>query len=199
MPPRTISPEAELWEERRNNARRWAQAATDAEMNVAVTLTPGHYVSRLSDAEPFIDSVCRKAFQDLNRELFGLSRKEATQETKLAFLGIYELHDWRGSFFPHAHLAMRLSQKQRARTEFFLRCRWGAKDKDPSTKKYIYTPAYHRPFIKNKDAQPEFYLTDITGMSGWMTYISKQTNANSNLVLPDQFIKRHAHTPRKTA
>ena len=189
MPTRLDTPESEAARERRKEARVWATAAADAGMNVAVTLTPGHYVSRLSEAEPSIDGPCRIAMQDLNRRLFGFKRRQAARKTNLVFLGMYEYQDKRASLFPHAHLAMRLDSSQLWETELFLRERWGAKDVDTAKKREVYTPALVKPIIRNPHARPEFCLEQITDLGGWMNFIAKQTTRTSNLVLPRQFVK----------
>ena len=190
----SLTDELETLRERRSNARVWAKAALAEGMNLALTLNPDRFCGTRDEAERFVHEACKVVFRELDRRLHGASRRSSARSTALRFLGVYELHDKRGSLYPHAHLAIRLSPEQQTATELLLHERWSMKFADGENssgdKRYRFEPPYGSPICKHSGSLPEWELTPIYDHDGWMRYIAKQTTETTKLRLPVEYLAR---------
>lgn len=183
-------------EEKRRAVDAYAKAATDIGANYALTLAPDIYPVTGEDPKALINSISRDVFRELAVELAArngerLSRREAKRRPTLSFLGLYEFQDRRGFRYPHAHLAIRLEGDQHLWASMFFMEGFGLMEDDDKTGLPIRRPPTGK-LVTNHRLGPDShaYLTPIYGMRGWMRYISKHADATSELVLPDQFVKR---------
>lgn len=143
------------------------------EASWALTLSLGIEPRASFDPEASFRPHLRKLFRNLEREVFGLSRRASeSQEREAAFffLGVYESHDKFGRPWPHIHGAIALEGHSEALLRGALRNRWGG-DEEPSKRAvialdHIAVPCPSREIapravVNRPDYRPSFCLRPI--------------------------------------
>jgi hypothetical protein len=182
--------------DRKKSIRVIAEAAIDRGMNYALTINPDVYPRPGQSPIALIHGVARDVFQGLTVDLNRMSRRAAKRETIHDFLGFYEMTTKRRVVYPHAHLAIRLTEAQAEQATFFFIERLGLKERVGEDFRYI--PAQGKLISDHLGKKPHAFLEPITDPKGWISYLAKATDEASQLVLPREFV-RPAHSRREAA
>ena len=176
-------------QERRRQAKVWAEAAARVGMTHALTLNPDRLSHSGESPAGLINSMCKSLFRKANQELRCMSRREAETSTSLDFLGVYELRDERGLVYPHGHFALRLEAGEVWQLEVLLADCWGSKPSGEGD----CIPA-RKPIDQRLGRRAQSWLTPIHDVEGWARYVHKQiTGTTGELdVYPRQFLRRDA-------
>lgn len=151
----------------------------------ALTLSLGVSPSGRFDADASLKPHLRKLFRNLEREVFGLSRRASERQDRHAaffFAGLYESHDKFGRPWPHIHGAIALGGHSEALLRGVLRDRWG-KDDEPSkpaviAQDHVAVPSLSREIatrgvVNRPDYRPSFSLKPIFSANWLGGYGSK--------------------------
>ena len=177
--------------ERRSTALAWAKAARAGGMTHALTLTPDLYISSPGVAAGRVNLLCKKLFREMNCSYYGMSRRQSARETKLRFLGTYELRNSGGGPYPHAHLAFMLPEEEWDMA-MFLDNYWASTDHLGE-----WRPGA-RADKSRLGRRPQWHMQPITSGVGWAQYITKQMSPDSDemkILVPDKFIDRRYRSP----
>lgn len=139
----------------------------------ALTLSLGVSPLGRFDADASLKPHLRKLFRNLEREVFGLSRRASERQDREAaffFAGLYESRDRFGRPWPHIHGAIALGGQSEALLRGVLRDRWG-EDEEPSKRAviavdHIAVPCPSREIalrgvVNRPDYRPSFCLRPI--------------------------------------
>lgn len=178
--------------DRRRAVLAFAQAASKAGMNYALTIQPDIRLPSSTpekEAERLLMSVCRASVQGLNLALAQSSgrrwsKRDAKRLPGVDFMGFSEVRDGRGVFNPHAHLAIHLSAALLPAAEAFFIDRIGLK----TNRDEIFTPRQGTAISSYLGRQSHVYLEPIYGIVGWSGYCMKGISEISREMLPTQFV-----------
>lgn len=175
--------ELEDWRIRHNAG--WA-------LTLSLGVSPiGHF-----DPDASLKPHLRKLFRNLEREVFGLSRRASERQDRHAaffFAGLYESHDKFGRPWPHVHGAIALGGHSEALLRGVLRDRWG-KDEHPEKPAvvavdHIAVPCPSREIaprgvVNRPNYRPSFSLKPIFSANWLGGYSAKSTGVRKVSIWP---------------
>jgi hypothetical protein len=189
----SLARDFELLRERRQNRELWAQAAAEIGATHAFTFNPDYGLARnRAEAESFIRGIASKLYKEMNRTVRGLSQRDSRwrdHPDRIEFIGSYELKDGRELLYPHAHLAIALRPGEDIKVHQFMLRRWGSRERCIITGREEYLPAWERPIFTHASSKPEYYLTELSDLRGWMGCAAKQSDEFTLPALPGEFLK----------
>jgi hypothetical protein len=162
----------------------------------ALTLSLGVSPIGRFDPDASLKPQLRKLFRNLEREVFGLSRRASERQARHAaffFAGLYESHDKFGRPWPHLHGAIALGGHSEALLRGVLRDRWGS---DEQPKKPAVVAVNHvavpcpsreiapRGVVNRHNYRPSFSLKPILSANWLGGYSAKSIGVRKVSIWP---------------